>query len=153
MAKSKSHKQPNKAAKTKKAAKPAEAPEVQVSAPTEPQFRPDTSVASEPSPAAAVPPAPEVAAAEPAAAEIAPGPTESVDAEPEPAAPAQAKKALKEAKPKKVSALDAAARVLAEAGAAMTAQAMIEAMAAKGYWSSPADRPLPLLFTAPSSES
>ena len=149
MAKSKSHQQPNKAAKTKKAPKPAEAPKVQGSAPTEPQFQPDTPVASEPSPDAAVPPAPEVAAAEPAAAAIAPGPTESVDVEPEPAAPAKAKKALKEAKPKKVSALDAAACVLAQAGAAMTTQAMIEAMAAKGYWSSPGGQtPSATLYSA-----
>jgi hypothetical protein len=39
--------------------------------------------------------------------------------------------------PKKLSALDAAARVLSENGQAMTCQEMIEAMAAKGYWSSP----------------
>ena len=41
------------------------------------------------------------------------------------------------AKPKKLSALDAAARVLTESGQAMNCQEMIEAMAAKGYWSSP----------------
>lgn len=40
-------------------------------------------------------------------------------------------------KPKKLSALDAAARVLGEAGAAMNCKEMIEAMAAKGYWTSP----------------
>jgi len=39
--------------------------------------------------------------------------------------------------PKKLSALDAAARVLSENGQAMNCQEMIEAMAAKGYWSSP----------------
>ena len=39
--------------------------------------------------------------------------------------------------PKKLSALDAAARVLGESGQAMNCQEMIEAMAAKGYWSSP----------------
>jgi hypothetical protein len=36
-----------------------------------------------------------------------------------------------------VSAIDAAATVLGETGQAMTTQEMIEAMAAKGYWSSP----------------
>ena len=58
---------------------------------------------------------------------------------PEPAAPAKTKKrkAAKEPKAKKTSALDAAAKVLAESGEAMTTQVMIEAMAAKGYWSSP----------------
>jgi HB1, ASXL, restriction endonuclease HTH domain len=37
----------------------------------------------------------------------------------------------------KLSALDAAAKVLGEAGEAMNCQAMIEAMATKGYWKSP----------------
>ena len=40
-------------------------------------------------------------------------------------------------RPKKLGALDAAARVLSENGQAMNCQEMIEAMAAKGYWSSP----------------
>src|SRR5467141_474021 len=61
----------------------------------------------------------------------------------------EAKKAAKEPKPKKTSALDAAAKVLAEAGAAMTTQAMIEAMAAKGYWSSPGGQtPAATLYSA-----
>jgi len=42
-----------------------------------------------------------------------------------------------EAEPKKLSALDAAAKVLGEAGEPMNAKAMIEAMATKGYWTSP----------------
>jgi hypothetical protein len=42
-----------------------------------------------------------------------------------------------EAKAKKLGCLDAAARVLGENGQAMTCQEMIEAMAAKGYWTSP----------------
>lgn len=37
----------------------------------------------------------------------------------------------------KLSQLDAAVKVLGEAGAPMTTKAMIEAMAAKGYWTSP----------------
>jgi len=41
---------------------------------------------------------------------------------------------------KKLSALDAAARVLGESGQAMNCQEMIEAMAAKGYWTSPAGK-------------
>jgi hypothetical protein len=36
-----------------------------------------------------------------------------------------------------MSALDAAAKVLEEAGDSLTCQEMIEAMAKKGYWSSP----------------
>ncbi|MDP1799337.1 MAG: winged helix-turn-helix domain-containing protein [Planctomycetaceae bacterium] len=38
---------------------------------------------------------------------------------------------------RKLSALDAAAKVLSESGEPMTAKAMIEVMAAKGYWTSP----------------
>jgi hypothetical protein len=37
----------------------------------------------------------------------------------------------------KLSALDAAAKVLAEAGAALTTKDMVERMSAAGYWSSP----------------
>src|SRR6516164_9512037 len=52
--------------------------------------------------------------------------------------PTKESKAAKAAEqPKKLSALDAAARVLGESGQAMNCQEMIEAMAAKGYWSSP----------------
>jgi hypothetical protein len=56
-----------------------------------------------------------------------------------PAKPKRQRKAKAPAEPKerKVSALDAAARVLTEAGQAMTCKEMIGAMAAKGYWSSP----------------
>jgi hypothetical protein len=62
-------------------------------------------------------------------------------AAPEPKKPAKGKAKAKPAqaeKPqKKPSALDAAAKVLGEAGAAMTTGEMISAMAEKGYWSSP----------------
>ncbi len=47
------------------------------------------------------------------------------------------KKAKREPKPKKVSALDAAARVLGEKAEPMNCQEMIAAMAEKGYWKSP----------------
>ena len=43
-------------------------------------------------------------------------------------------------KPRKLSALDAAAKVLQEAGQPMNCQEMIAAMAAKGYWTSPAGK-------------
>ena len=43
----------------------------------------------------------------------------------------------KPAKPKKLSALDAAAQVLAEGGGSMTTKELIEAMAAKKLWESP----------------
>src|SRR5580700_7246058 len=52
-------------------------------------------------------------------------------------------------KPKKVSALDAAAKVLSEAGAAMNCQELIEAMAQKGYWTSPGGKtPHATLYSA-----
>ena len=47
------------------------------------------------------------------------------------------KSAKGDAKSKKMSALDAAAKVLAETGQPMSCQELIEAMAQKGYWSSP----------------
>jgi HB1, ASXL, restriction endonuclease HTH domain len=47
------------------------------------------------------------------------------------------------------SALDAAARVLAEAGRALTCPEMIAAMAAQGYWASPAGlTPAATLYSA-----
>ena len=46
-------------------------------------------------------------------------------------------KAAKETKPKKLSALDAAAKVLAGAKEPMNTKEMIEAMAAKKLWTSP----------------
>ena len=49
----------------------------------------------------------------------------------------KAKKPKAQAGPKKLSALDAAAKVLGEAGQPMNCQEMIQAMAAKGYWTSP----------------
>jgi hypothetical protein len=49
----------------------------------------------------------------------------------------------------KLSALDAAAKVLQEAGQAMNCQEMIQAMAAKGYWTSPAGQtPSATLYSA-----
>ena len=50
----------------------------------------------------------------------------------------KAKKAGGEKKPKRVSALDAAAQVLAKAGKPMRAKDLIEAMAEQGLWKSPA---------------
>ncbi len=58
-----------------------------------------------------------------------------------PSAPAKAAAPTKTTKPAKpdgkLSQLDAAVKVLAESGQPMTTKAMIEAMAAKGYWTSP----------------
>jgi hypothetical protein len=43
-------------------------------------------------------------------------------------------------KPARLSALSAAAKVLAENGQPMSAQELVEAMAGKGYWTSPAGK-------------
>ena len=65
------------------------------------------------------------------------------------AKPKKAKKAKGEAKPKKLSAIDAAAKVLAEAGEPMNCQDLIEAMAEKGYWTSPGGKtPAATLYSA-----
>jgi hypothetical protein len=49
----------------------------------------------------------------------------------------------------KLSAIDAAAKVLAETQQSMTCQAMIDAMAERGYWTSPAGRtPQATLYAA-----
>jgi hypothetical protein len=92
-----------------------------------PDARPDWEVALE--------------AARPAAAD-ADAPTAERSAEMPAEAPAKPKRQRKaktpaEPKVKKPSALDAAAKVLGEAGTAMTCKEMIGAMAAKGYWTSP----------------
>ena len=63
-------------------------------------------------------------------------PVEQADAAAATPPTTKAKKA-KEPKAKKTSALDAAARVLEEAGQPMTCPEMIEAMTAKSYWTSP----------------
>ncbi len=50
---------------------------------------------------------------------------------------AKAKKPVGDPKPKRVSALDAAARVLAQAKEPMNAKDMITAMSERGLWTSP----------------
>jgi hypothetical protein len=60
----------------------------------------------------------------------------------------RAKKA-KEPKPKKLSALDAAAQVLAESGQPMNTREMIETLAAKKLWTSPGGKtPHATLYSA-----
>jgi hypothetical protein len=62
---------------------------------------------------------------------------------------APAKKTTAKKTDGKLSALDAAAKVLSEAGEPMNAKSMIETMAAKGYWSSPGGQtPHATLFAA-----
>jgi HB1/ASXL restriction endonuclease-like protein with HTH domain len=56
---------------------------------------------------------------------------------------------LKDTKTGKLSAIDAAAMVLGEAGEPMNAKDMIEAMSAKGYWTSPGGKtPHATLYSA-----
>ena len=58
-------------------------------------------------------------------------------------------KAKKQPKAKKTSALDAAAKVLGEQGKPLNCQEMIDAMAAKGYWTSPGGKtPSATLYSA-----
>ena len=94
------------------------------------EARPPAQDAPEPAPGNA--PAPAGAAGDPAVAEATARPKghgKNRAAKTRPADDAAA--------PGKLSALDAAAKVLAEEGRAMGCQAMILAMAAKGYWTSP----------------
>jgi hypothetical protein len=61
----------------------------------------------------------------------------------------RAPKAKTETGPKKLSAIDAAAKVLAEAGEPMDCQTMIKTMAEKGYWTSPGGKtPAATLYSA-----
>lgn len=66
-------------------------------------------------------------------------PPAAAESTPKATKPAKAKKAKPARKPTedKLSQLDAAVKVLTEAGEPMNTKAMIEAMAAKGYWTSP----------------
>ena len=67
----------------------------------------------------------------------------------EPANAPAAPKAAKEKKPKKVSAIDAAARVLSEAKEPMNCQEMIKVMGEKDYWTSPGGKtPHATLYSA-----
>ena len=64
-----------------------------------------------------------------------------------------AKKAAPKAKKDKLSAIDAAAKVLAEAGEPLSTKQMVEAMTAKGYWTSPGGAtPHATLYSAISRE-
>ena len=68
---------------------------------------------------------------------------------PAPAPTGKPKKGRKTATAKKLSALDAAAKVLAETGQAMNCRELIAAMAAKGYWTSPGGKtPEATLYSA-----
>jgi len=127
------------------AAAPTEPPQEAAAATTAPPAPAATeSTTAAPGPPAAEPvsPVPEPAAAgAPAGATGAPA-----------SGPAQTKrqrKAPPAAKGTKVSALDAAAKVLAEEGRPMSCPELIAAMAARGYWTSPGGRtPAATLYSA-----
>jgi hypothetical protein len=124
------------------APEPAAQPDVPV---TEPETTP-----TPPEPATATEvPAVEPVVAAPEQTEAAPPAANSEPVTPAPAKPKRQPKAASAPKEKKVSALDAAARVLQEAGTAMTCPEMIGAMAAKGYWISPGGKtPAATLYSA-----
>ncbi len=78
------------------------------------------------------------------AAEIEPARVEN-----ETAKPPKAKKVAEPKATKKLSAIDAAVKVLAETGEAMNCVSLIEAMATKGYWTSPGGKtPHATLYSA-----
>jgi hypothetical protein len=65
------------------------------------------------------------------------------------AVPPKVAKPDPEPKPKKLSALDAAAKVLVESTQPMTTREMIDAIATKGYWTSPGGKtPHATLYSA-----
>jgi len=103
--------------------------------------RDEETPASKPTIVPAAPSSPESAtAAEPAA--LALGSTEAANAvttetEQTVERPKRPRKTSADLKEKKLSALDAAAKVLAEVGQPMGCQELIAAMAQKGYWTSP----------------
>jgi hypothetical protein len=122
---------------------------------------PAGAIAPEPTAATELPPAePKATPAipeEPVAEPVSPAPEpmgqqpaeESVaETAPNPAKPKRQRQASAAAS-RKVSALDAAAQVLAEVGRALNCQEMIDAMAAKGYWTSPGGKtPAATLYSA-----
>ena len=70
-------------------------------------------------------------------------------AKPDAGLPKTKTKKVKETKAKKSSALDAAERVLTEAGQPLNCQEKIAQMAAKGYWTSPQGKtPAATLYSA-----
>jgi hypothetical protein len=67
--------------------------------------------------------------------------------------PQKQSKGKREPKEKKVSALDAAAKLLAETGEPMNCQEMVKGMSEKGYWTSPGGQtPHATLYSAISRE-
>jgi|GEM_PF-624680 len=117
-------------------------PEPEAATPTAEGANPQADCAGQPAQATPTPGAETTSAAEA---------TQAADPGTQPAAKkrGRAPKAKAETGPKKLSAIDAAARVLAEAGEPMDCQTMIKTMAEKGYWTSPAGKtPAATLYSA-----
>ena len=143
-------------------AAPAAAPEpTEPPAPETPPAAPET--AQEPPGGAASHSAPTTVETPRAAAEATPAPeppiptADATDSPPAPAGeptptagkPKRRRQDAAEPQVKKLSALDAAARVLAETGAPMGCKELIGAMAGKGYWMSPGGKtPAGTLYSA-----
>jgi hypothetical protein len=118
-------------------------PEATANATAQPQAEQETTLATAESPA------PELAAPVSEATAEQAAPVVANAAAPSAAKPKRQRKASTEPKEKKASALDAAARVLAEEGRPLTCQELIDAMAARGYWSSPNGKtPAATLYSA-----
>src|SRR5262249_7724745 len=125
-------------------AEPEAAPPAAAAAPTESAPPADEPARPATAPATAEPGAPPSAPTRGQTTAAAPGGAAAV-----PARPNRQRQAAAVPKEKKVSALDAAAKVLAEEGRPMTCQELIEAMAARGYWTSPGGRtPAATLYSA-----
>jgi hypothetical protein len=123
--------------KAKAKAKPQ--PEAEKLATPAPEPAGERAVAPAPEPAAETAPAPEPERVTEPAGAPAPQPQAAEASAPQAAArtPKRSRRQQKVEGEKKLSALDAAAKVLGETGQAMTSQELIGAMAAKGYWTSP----------------
>jgi hypothetical protein len=101
--------------------------------------------AADPQPAQTSTPTVETVASTEPAADAAPATSESTDKPKR----TRANKELKAPKEKRMSGLDAAAKVLEERGEPMTAKEMIEAAETKGYWKSPGGKtPHATLYSA-----
>ena len=140
------------------AAKPTQptAPETPPAAPESAQEPPAAATPASQPTAAETPPTaaeavhePEPTVPAPESAEAPTAPAAGSEATPAAAKPKRQRKAPATPQEKKLSAIDAAAKVLGETGQPMTCPEMIGAMAAKGYWTSPGGKtPHATLYSA-----
>jgi HB1, ASXL, restriction endonuclease HTH domain len=124
---------------------PPEAPTMAQEPPATTTLASEPTTAETPTAATEAAPAPEATAPEATEAPttVVPEPAQTA------AKPKRQQKAASEPHEKKLSALDAAAKVLAETRTPMTCQELIGAMAGKGYWTSPGGKtPAATLYSA-----